>query len=216
MSKDSKLGNLLKFAEYDHLQPKQTPTKYTEVGGFAVLEGLSVKKLLKLAAKNSGKSKDDLKDLSIKDLKKLAKGEEKEEKKNESLVLEASEKQLAARKKFMEMIAKKKGESGEKEDKKEDKKDKKEVKWQTPPKDGVTPTKLGTKKIEKKDDEKKNESLVLEASAKQKAARAKFMEMIASKKKGKKEDKDGEEPSHKHFKSFKKKDKKCKDGKHCD
>jgi len=37
-TKDSKLQNLLKFSEYDKLQPKQKSTKKTEVGGFAVLE----------------------------------------------------------------------------------------------------------------------------------------------------------------------------------
>jgi hypothetical protein len=38
MAKDSKLQNLLKFTEYQNLQPKQKSTKRTEVGGFAVLE----------------------------------------------------------------------------------------------------------------------------------------------------------------------------------
>jgi hypothetical protein len=33
-----KLNNLLKFDEYDHLQPKQKPTKYTEIGGYAINE----------------------------------------------------------------------------------------------------------------------------------------------------------------------------------
>ena len=37
-TKDNKLQNLLKFSEYDKLQPKQKSTKKTEVGGFAVLE----------------------------------------------------------------------------------------------------------------------------------------------------------------------------------
>lgn len=37
MAKD-KIGNLLKFTEFDKLQPKQKATKKTEVGGFAVLE----------------------------------------------------------------------------------------------------------------------------------------------------------------------------------
>jgi hypothetical protein len=70
MAKD-KIGNLLKFTEYDHLQMKQKPSKYTEVGGFAVLEGVSVKELIKLAAKKSGKSKKELKNLSPKKLKKI-------------------------------------------------------------------------------------------------------------------------------------------------
>lgn len=131
MSKD-KLGNLLKFTEYDHLQPKQKPTKYTEVGGFSILEGVSVKELIKLAAQKSGKSKKELKNYSPKKLKKLI-GENKiktgkpkekpekpeveseegkeEETKNENSLFEkkSSAKQKAARAKFMEMINKKKG-----------------------------------------------------------------------------------------------------------
>jgi hypothetical protein len=185
MANDSKLGNLLKFTEYDHLQPKQKPTKYTEIGGFTILEGLSVKELLKLAAEKTGKSKKELKKLTPKKLKKLCgeqceDKEEKDEKKDEGVVNEASAKQKAARKKFMEMIAKKKGlkEGDEKRNNKDIKDgDKKKA---GPP----SPVK------------KKNESLVLEASAKQKAARKKFMEMIASKKKVKK-------------------DKECKDDKNC-
>jgi len=71
MAKDSKIGNLLKFEEYDHLQPKQKPTKKTEIGGFAVLEGMSIKELVKLASQKSGKSKKSLKNLSPKKLKKI-------------------------------------------------------------------------------------------------------------------------------------------------
>lgn len=136
MAKD-KINNLLKFEEYDHLQPKQKPTKKTEIGGFAVLEGLSVKELVKLAAAKTGKSKKELKDLSAKKLKKLIgkekikvgkpkekpetapEAQEEEKKENESLLTEkkkASAKQLAARKKFMEMISKgKKDKKDEKE-----------------------------------------------------------------------------------------------------
>jgi hypothetical protein len=55
------MGNLLKFAEYDHLQPKQKPTKYTEIGGFSILEKMSVKELIQKAAQVSGKSKKELK-----------------------------------------------------------------------------------------------------------------------------------------------------------
>jgi len=143
-----KIGNLLKFTEYDHLQPKQTPTKKTEVGGFAVLE--SKEELIAKLVKKTGKKKKKFSNLTeeelkkkLKKLKKKAKTEkiekfddkaedkaakpeekvekpeektEKEEEKNESLLNEkkASAKQLAARKKFMEMIASKKG---KKEDK---------------------------------------------------------------------------------------------------
>jgi hypothetical protein len=123
----NKLNNLLKFTEYDHLQPKQKPTKKTEIGGFAVLEGISVKKLLKLAAEKTGKSKKELKNLSAKKLKQLAgikkekaekpekpeaEPKEAEGKENENILLEKkkpSAKQLAARKNFLEMISKKKG-----------------------------------------------------------------------------------------------------------
>lgn len=123
-----KLGNLLKFTEYDHLQPKQKPTSKTDIGGFAVLEGLSVKELVKLAAEKSGKRKKELRDLSPKKLKKIigehkvktGKPTEKKEKpevqdedelKKESFLFEkkkASAKQVAARKRFMEMISSKK------------------------------------------------------------------------------------------------------------
>lgn len=123
----AKIENLLKFEEYDHLQPKQKPTKKTEVGGFAVLEGLSVKELIKLAAKKSGKPKKELKNLSPKKLKKLI-GENKvktgkpkekpetkpevEEKEEETKEVneKSSAKQIAARKKFLELISKKKKE----------------------------------------------------------------------------------------------------------
>jgi len=44
MAKENKVGNLLKFSEYDKLQSKQKPTKRTEVGGFAVLENITVDK----------------------------------------------------------------------------------------------------------------------------------------------------------------------------
>ena len=134
MAKD-KINNLLKFEEYDHLQPHQKPTKKTEIGGFAVLEGCSVKELIKMAAEKSGKSKKELKNLSPKKLKKIigenkiktGKPKEKEEKPEvqeekeevkENLLNEkkkASAKQLAARKKFLEMISKNK-EKKEKED----------------------------------------------------------------------------------------------------
>jgi len=139
MAKD-KLGNLLKFSEYDHLQPKQKPTKYSEVGGFAVLEKMSVAELIKQAAAKSGKSKKELKNYSPKKLKKIiginkvktgkpkekpeTKPEEEteetkeEEKKNESLLLEkkaASAKQKAARARFMEMIGKGKKDKKDKE-----------------------------------------------------------------------------------------------------
>jgi hypothetical protein len=145
MAKDSKIGNLLKFEEYDHLQPKQTPTKKTEIGGFAVLEGMSIKEMIKLAAQKSGKSKKELKNLSPKKLKRIIgenkvktgkpkvkaekpETEEKEEvkaseetgPKNERFLFEkkkASAKQKAARAKFMEMIGKKKkGKSKEEDD----------------------------------------------------------------------------------------------------
>lgn len=43
-TKDNKLQNLLKFTEFDKLQPKQKSTKKTEVGGFAVLEHHAVGK----------------------------------------------------------------------------------------------------------------------------------------------------------------------------
>lgn len=131
MAKD-KINNLLKFEEFDHLQPKQKPTKKTEIGGFAVLEGVSVKELIKLAAAKTGKSKKELKEMSPKKLKKLIgkektkvgkpaekaetkpEAQEEEKKENEGLVIEkASAKQLAARKKFMEMISKKKGKKPE-------------------------------------------------------------------------------------------------------
>lgn len=116
MAKD-KLGNLLKFSEYDHLQPKQKPTKYTEVGGYAVLEGLSVKELVKKAASVSGMKKKDLKNLSPKKLKgiigknKAKFGKPEEEKKpevqedetNENFLFE-KKKKLAARKRFISMI----------------------------------------------------------------------------------------------------------------
>ena len=131
-----KLNNLLKFTDYDHLQPIQKPTKKTEIGGFSVLEGYSVKELLKLASKNSGKSKKELKELSPKKLKKLAgiskeKTEVQEDEKNESLIVEkASAKQIAARKKFMDMISSKK-KSGDKDDEKEVKDEKKPAKGLT-------------------------------------------------------------------------------------
>lgn len=138
MAKD-KINNLLKFEEYDHLQPHQKPTKKTEIGGFAVLEGCSVKELIKMAAEKSGKSKKELKNLSPKKLKKIigenkikigkpkekkvekpeVQEEEKEkEEVKENLLIEkkkASAKQLAARKRFIEMIKKNKKEK-EKED----------------------------------------------------------------------------------------------------
>jgi len=145
MAKD-KLNNLLKFTEYDHLQPKQKPTKKTEIGGFAVLEEVSVKELIKQAAAKTGKTKKELKNLSAKKLKALA------------------------------GIKKQKGD-GEPHDV------------------GFTPKPDAIKELIDKD-EKKNESLLLEkkkASAKQKAARARFMEMINAKKKGKKEDKEEKE-----------------------
>ena len=139
MVKD-KLNNLLKFTEYDHLQPKQTPTKKTEIGGFAVLEEVSVKELIKQAAAKSGKSKKELKNLSAKKLKQLSgikkqkgegsgeikakpgaaeKEEEKKEEVKESLLTEkkASAKQKAARARFMEMISKGKKGKKEKEEK---------------------------------------------------------------------------------------------------
>lgn len=246
----TKLNNLLKFTEYDHLQPKQKPTAKTEVGGFAVLEKKSIEELLALAAEKSGKSEKKLKKLTPKKLKKLAgvkkdkkedipeggripkdpakeEPKEKEEKKDESLVTEKAkptEKQLAARKKFAEMIAaKKEGKDPEKEqyklgkvvvpkgrEKEAEKLQYKIGKVVVPKKDNDKGLghdvdlikKAADKKIKEKE-EKKNESLVLEASAKQKAARARFMEMI-NKKKGK-SDKDGIEPSHKHYKAYKKK-----------
>lgn len=114
MVKESKIGNLLKLAEYDHLQPKKSPTKYTEVGGYAILEKLTVKELVKLAAEKTGKDKKDLKNnYTIKQLKDMVKGKEdkKEEvkEKNESIILEeVSAKQKAARKRFIEMIKSKK------------------------------------------------------------------------------------------------------------
>lgn len=128
MAKDSKIGNLLKFEEYDHLQPHQKPTSRTEIGGFAVLEGMSVKELIKMAAQKSGMSKKELKNMSPKKLKKIigehkvktGKPVEKEEKPEvqdeevkESALLEkkkASAKQKAARDKFLEIIGKKKKE----------------------------------------------------------------------------------------------------------
>ena len=137
MAKDT-LNNLLKFTEYDHLQPKQKPTKKTEIGGFAVLEEVSVKDLIKQAAAKCGKSKKELKNMSPKKLKKIIgicktktgkpkeKAEpvedEKEEEVKESILLEkkkASAKQLAARKRFAMMIkgkGKSKGSKGEEED----------------------------------------------------------------------------------------------------
>ncbi len=145
----NKLNNMLKFTEYDHLQPKQKPTGKTEIGGFAVLEGMSVKDLLKLAALETGMDKKELQKLSPKKLKKLAgikkgdkpeikpkaepeekeeKKEEKDEKKNEGLLFEkkASAKQIAARKKFMEMISSKKKGGADKEEGKDEKPAKKE------------------------------------------------------------------------------------------
>ena len=139
MAKD-KLNNLLKFTEYDHLQPKQAPTKKTEIGGFAVLEEVSVKDLIKQAAAKCGKSKKELKNMSPKKLKKIigvyktkiGKPKEKvepiedekdeNEEVKESLLFEkkkASAKQIAARKRFMMMIkgkSKGKGSKGEEED----------------------------------------------------------------------------------------------------
>jgi len=142
MANTSKINNLLKFEEYDHLQPHQKPTKKTEIGGFAVLEGYSVKDLIKLAAQKSGKTKKELKNLSPKKLKKLIGEnkiktgkpkekaekpevqEEKDEVKNEGLLTEkkkASAKQLAARKRFIEMIkSKKKGKKSKEEDKEDE------------------------------------------------------------------------------------------------
>lgn len=123
-----KLNNLIKFTEYDHLQPKQKPTNRTEIGGFSVLEGLSVKELVKLASEKSGMRKKELKEFSPKKLKKII-GEYKVKKgkpinknekpevqdeeddnlnKNESYLLEkkkSSLKQIAARKRFIEMIS---------------------------------------------------------------------------------------------------------------
>lgn len=150
---NDKLGNLLKFTEYDHLQLKQKPTSRTEIGGFAVLEGLSIKELMKLAAKKTGMDKKELEKLSPKKLKKLI-GYKKEKK------VEVEEK--------------------------DDDKDEKEK----------------DEKVEKKD-----ESYLFEkkTSAKQKAARAKFMEMIQSKKKGKTEDKGEDKPEPKKGFPFKKK-----------
>jgi len=142
MSKD-KLNNLLKFTEYDHLQAKQSPTKKTEIGGFAVLEGASINDMIKLARKETGMSKKELAKLSPKKLKRLIgkkkfKKERKEEVEapdkmekdeadevKEGILNEkkkASAKQLAARKKFMEMI---KGKKGKGKDKDEECKDKK-------------------------------------------------------------------------------------------
>lgn len=132
MANTSKINNLLKFEEYDHLQPKQKPTKKTEIGGFAVLEGVSVKELIKLAAQKTGKSKKELKNLSPKKLKKLIgvnkvktgkpkekpetkpEVEEKDEKEGE-VNEKVSAKQKAARARFMEMI--KKGKKDKKEEK---------------------------------------------------------------------------------------------------
>lgn len=143
---NDKLGNLLKFTEYDHLQLKQKPTSRTEIGGFAVLEGLSVKELLSLAKARTGKSKKDLKDLSPKKLKKLAYSSTGTKLKDfQSSKIE--------------------------KDTKDDKDDK------------------DVKEKDDEKDEKKNENFLFEkkSSAKQKAARARFMEMIQSKKKGKSE-----------------------------
>lgn len=117
MSKE-RINNLLKFTEYDHLQPKQKPTSRTEIGGFAVLESLSLGDFLKNLSEKTGLSKKELKKLSVKKLEKLAKENDvciececEKDKKNENLLFEKkkpSAKQLAARKKFMEMIASKK------------------------------------------------------------------------------------------------------------
>lgn len=150
----NKLNNMIKFTEYDHLQPKQKPTSRTEIGGFAVLEGLSVKELIKLASEKTGMSKKELKEYTPKKLKSLigikkGKGDEDEGGSiGESLVFEkkASPKQVAARKRFMEMINSKK------------------------------------KKPAKEEEKKKNENLISEkASDKQLAARKRFMEMISKK-----------------------------------
>lgn len=137
MSKD-KLNNLLKFTEYNHLQSKQSPTKKTEIGGFAILEDASINDMIKLARKETGMSKKELAKLSLKKMKKLIekkkfKKERKEEvespdkmKKDEvkegilNEKKKASAKQLAARKKFIEMVKGKKS-----KDKDEECKDKK-------------------------------------------------------------------------------------------
>jgi hypothetical protein len=119
MAKET-LHNMIKFSEFDHLQPVQKPTKKTEIGGFAVLEKMSIKDLLKIAKNKTGQSKKELKKLSPKKLKKLVlkdmpkKGEEKEPEEKETsegLLYEkkkASAKQKAARANFMAMIGKKK------------------------------------------------------------------------------------------------------------
>ena len=41
--KEEKNANLLKFTEYDHLQMVQKPNKLTEIGGFSILENISLK-----------------------------------------------------------------------------------------------------------------------------------------------------------------------------
>lgn len=117
MAKET-LHNMIKFSEFDHLQPVQKPTKKTEIGGFAVLEKMSVKDLLKMAKNKTGMSKKELKELSPKKLKKLVlkdmpkKSEEQEKDEKETsegyLYEKKSAKQKAARANFLAMIGKKK------------------------------------------------------------------------------------------------------------
>jgi len=84
MSKN-KINNMLKFTEYDNLQPIQKPTKKTEIGGFAVLEGLSIKEMVKLASQSSGMSKKELMKLTPKKLKKLIGKDELKKNKKEKV-----------------------------------------------------------------------------------------------------------------------------------
>ena len=188
---NDKLGNMLKFTEYDHLQPKQKPTSRTEIGGFAVLEGLSVKELMKLAAKKTGMDKKELEKLSPKKLKKLI-GYKKEKKvKDDGDDDEKVEKKVKV---------------VDKDDDKDEKVEKKDESYlfekKASAKQKAARSKfmemIQSKKKGKTEEkvEKKDESYLFEkkASAKQKAARAKFMEMIQSKKKGKSEGEDKPEP----------------------
>jgi len=104
-----RMNNLLRFTEYDHLQSIKTPNNITEIRGFSVLENYTVKELIKLAKENSSNSEQELLGMKINELKKLAVGYKEEiEINNPYLYEKASPKQIAARKRFLEMINKKK------------------------------------------------------------------------------------------------------------
>jgi hypothetical protein len=103
-----KMNNLLGFIEYDHLQTVKKPNNLTEIGGFSMLEKYSIKELVNLARQKTGKSTDELLNMTTEQLKETCISNISEKK--------ASPKQLAARKKFMEMISKKKGKTPAKDE----------------------------------------------------------------------------------------------------